>query len=366
MLKITEHKIDDYEKVLEAKDEKAGLHAIIAIHNTQLGPALGGIRMYPYNSFDEAMKDALRLSKGMTYKSALAEIGLGGGKAVIIGDPQVDKSKNCLLSFAKFVDTLNGQYITAEDVGTTTNDMVIINQSTPYVSALPTIKSSGDPSPFTAWGTLKGMQAVALRLWHRPSLTNRSIGIQGVGKVGEKLVELLFWEGANIYISDIDEDLTARLSNQYGCTVVSSEDLYSMPLDILAPCALGATINDQSIPLLRCEAIAGSANNQLEKTEDACLLKEYNILYAPDYLINSGGIINAAAEFEKGGYNPLIARKKIARIFESLINIFNHSEAQDISTAQAAKELALHKLHHGIAKRLNPINFYQHSAEPAA
>lgn len=357
MLKIIQLEIPDYVKVIEARDEESGLHCFIAIHNTDLGPAMGGTRIFPYSNRQDALDDVLRLSKAMTYKSALAENGLGGGKAVIIANPKKDKTEKLLLSFGKVIDSLQGQYIAAEDMGTTAEDMAIIRKKTGFVGALPTEKSSGDPSRFTAWGVYRGMRAVAKKLWGDECLRKKRIAIQGLGSVGSKLANILFWEGAYLILCDKDPKVTHDQAILYGAQVVEPNDFIQTPCDILAPCALGGIINDQTIPLLHCKAIAGAANNQLANPKNGYDLLKKGILYAPDYVINAGGIINAAAEFAQEGYDPKISRDHVNQIFDSLLSIFNKSEIEKKPTNIVADELAEHKLQNKIGKRMEPIHF---------
>lgn len=354
---IKEIDVPGYERVIEGVDESVGLHCFIAVHNSNLGPALGGTRIYPYTSSKEALNDALRLAKGMTYKSAVYENGLGGGKAVIICDPRRNKSEKLLLAFADVVNTLKGAYIAAEDVGTTTDDMVILKKRTPYVAALPSDKSSGDPSRFTAWGVFRGIQAVAHTIWHKTTLRNKTIAIQGVGNVGSKLANILFWEGANLIICDVDPEKTHEAAILYGAQIVSTEEIYRVPCDIFAPCSLGGILNDETIPLLKCRAVAGAANNQLQDPHHGLLLAERNILYAPDYIINAGGIINAAEEFNPQGYNPKTARDKVNRIYDTLESIFEEAKRRGKAPFQIADELAEYKLRNFIGKRQGNIIF---------
>jgi leucine dehydrogenase len=356
MLHIQEIPVEGYEKVIEAQDITVGLHCFIAIHNCTLGPALGGTRLYPYSTSTDALNDVLRLAKAMTYKSALAQNGLGGGKSVIIATPQ-QKTEKLLLSFGQVLDSLKGRYIAAEDVGTNTEDMVIIKRVTPYVCALPTEKSSGDPSRFTAWGVFRGIQAASKKLWHMRSLRKRVIAIQGLGNVGSKLANILFWEGADLILSDIDPKKTHELCLLYGAEAVDPQDYFNVSCDILAPCALGGIINSQTIPLLKCKVVAGGANNQLSQPEDGTLLMERGILYAPDYIINSGGITNAAAEFDYGGYNPKRVRDKVNHIYETLLHVFQQSEEQKKPTNQIADEMAKYNIEHKIGLRKHPIQF---------
>lgn len=357
MLDIKTLTIPEYEKVIEAIDPETGLHCFIALHNCRLGPALGGVRIYPYASREQALEDVLRLAKGMTYKSALLQHGLGGGKSVIIADPKTDKTESLLTSFAQVVASLEGQYIAAEDIGSTPQDMSILAKTTPYVVALPIETSSGNPSRFTAWGVFHAMRAASKNLWGSPSLAGRRISIQGVGSVGTKLAGLLFWEGAELLLTDIDQEKRHRLSVRYGAQELASEDYFATPCDILAPCALGGILNAETIPQLKCHAIVGSANNQLHKPEDGIRLMERGILYAPDYVANAGGIMNVAMELEEGGYDPRIARDRVLTIHDTLLEIFETAKKMFKSTSEVADELAEHNLEHDIGKRTKKIIF---------
>ncbi len=357
MLTIKKLTIPGYEQVIEGVDPARKLHCFIAIHNTVLGPALGGTRIYPYGKPEEALHDVLRLSRGMTYKSAIAEDGLGGGKSVIIADSHTQKTPELLHAFAEVLDSLKGQYIAAEDVGSTLADMALIRQKTPYVASLPGDRSSGDPSRFTAWGIFRGIQAVSKKLWHTKSLRGRSVAIQGLGSVGAKLAILLFWEGARLIVTDLDQRVTHSFAHDYSAEVVGTDEIFSVPCDIFAPCALGGIVNSDTVKSLKCAAIAGSANNQLDTDETGWKLMEKGILYAPDYIINSGGIINAAAEFEPGGYNPSVARDKTNHIYDHLMKIFHRAEAEKKPTNEVANALAEYHIAHKIGKRKIPIQF---------
>jgi len=357
MLEIREISVPGYKKVIEAKDRAVNLHGFIAIHDTTLGPALGGTRFYPYKQPEEALTDVLRLAKSMTYKSALAEDGLGGGKSVIMGNPHKDKTEKLLLSFAEAINTLKGDYIAAEDVGTCTEDMEILRKKTQFVVALPSEKSSGDPSRFTAWGVFRGIQAVAMKLWGSTSLKGKKVLIQGLGHVGSKLANMLFWEGAELILSDIDEKLMHDQALLYGAETVDYHDVYKQKCDIFAPCAMGSSINDETVKLLKCKAVAGAANNQLQREENGLMLMQKGILYAPDYLINSGGIINVATELEPNGYDPKIAREKIDHIYERLLALFELSEKQKKPPNQVANEIAEHNLKMKIGARKVPVKF---------
>jgi leucine dehydrogenase len=356
VLELKELNIDNYEKVIEAINKEAGLHAFIAIHNLTMGPALGGTRIYPYASAKDALTDVLRLSQGMTYKSALAETGLGGGKSVIIADPKKDKTEKLLEAFGEAVDCLKGSYICAEDSGTNTEDMMIVRRKTAYVAGLPTATSSGDPSRFTAWGILKGLQAVAKTIWGSESLKGKTIAIQGLGSVGIKVAEHLFWQEANLILSDLNDEKMHAYGQLYRARTVSSDQILEVECDILCPCAMGGILNEKSINKLNCKAVAGAANNQLLKEEDGKLLHDKAILYAPDFVINSGGIINVAYELEKDLYNPQKAIAAVNKIYDTLITIFETSKKQNIATSLTALQFADYKLANKIGKRKEPLN----------
>lgn len=357
MLTIKEISINGFERVIEGKDPARGLHCFIAVHNTSLGPSLGGARIHRYSNPDEALQDALRLARAMTYKSAVVEDGLGGGKSVIIADPKTEKTRDLLLAFGETVDYLKGLYIAAEDVGSCLEDMLIIRERTPFVAALPTDFSSGDPSRFTAHGVYSGILAVAQKLWNSTSLKGKTIAIQGLGNVGMKLADILFWEEVNLVACDVDPHKTRDASRNCGVKIVSPLDFTSIECDIFAPCALGNVLTPSSVAALKCKAVAGGANNQLETPEVGQLLFNKGILYAPDFIINSGGIINAAAEFEPHGYNPLFARDKVHKIFDTLLRVFEKSEKEGKSTNQIADEIAEFNIQQGIGKRQLPIPF---------
>lgn len=357
MLSLHPLSIPNYEKVIEVVDSDSQLHAFIAIHSTALGPSLGGIRMYPYTSKEDALKDVLALSEAMSYKSALAETGLGGGKSVIIGNPRNQKTEPLLFSFAEAINQLKGSYIAAEDMGINTSDMLTLQKKTPYIAALPTEKSSGDPSRFTAFGIFKGIEAVGEFLWKSTNLKGITVAIQGLGNVGSKLASILFWKGAHLLFSDSDFTLLEKMAKLYGAKKLFNDEIYTTPCDIFAPCAIGGILNERTIPLLKCQAVAGSANNQLVNPEAGRLLKEKGILYAPDYAINAGGIINVAFEFDKKGYNPILARDQTARIYDTLLTIFQKAKETGKSTEEIADEMAEYKLLNEIGKRKEPLSF---------
>lgn len=361
-LQMEKLSVKGYEQVIKITDKKAGLTAIIAIHDTTLGPALGGIRIQPYATFNEALEDVLRLSKGMTYKSAVADVGFGGGKSVIIADPKKNKTPEMLMAFGAAVDSLGGAYICAEDVGCTTEDVKIVRKSTKYVVGLPHAKSSGDPGPFTAWGTFRGIQATSKKIFGNESLEGRTVAVQGLGSVGAELAEFLFWAGADLILADIDSAKAARLGAKYGAKIVPVDQILKVECDILAPCALGAIINDSTIPFFRCRGIAGSANNQLLRDNHANLLKENGILYAPDFVINAGGLLNVSAELEDMGYVPNWPREKVHRIYDTLLAIYEIAEKNNESTHNAALALAEYRIKYNIGKRVIPPTFH-HTVE---
>jgi leucine dehydrogenase len=337
---IQKMSLHDHEQVVFCQDQATGLKAIIAIHNTVLGSSLGGTRMWAYKNEAEALNDVLRLSRGMTYKASITGLNLGGGKAVIIGDSRKDKSEALMRRFGKFVNSLGGKYITAEDVGISTSDMEFVKMETDYVSGLPeSMGGSGDPSPVTAYGVYMGMKASAKEKWGSDSLVGKKVGVQGIGHVGESLVEYLTKEGAKVYVCDIYADRLERAVKQFGAEVSKVEDFYDLDMDIYAPCALGATINDETLERLKCSIIAGAANNQLanEKVHGEAVMKK-GILYAPDFLINAGGLINVYSELE--GYNRERSMSRAEKIYYTTLDIFKLSKEKNIPTYQAANMLA--------------------------
>lgn len=330
----------DHEQLVFCQDNETGLRSIIAIHNTTLGPAVGGTRMWSYTSEEEAVTDALRLSRGMTYKNALAGLNIGGGKAVIIGDARTQKSEALMRRFGKFVNSCGGKYITAEDVGISTRDMEHVRLETKHVVGLPEyLGGSGDPSPVTAFGVYMGMKASQKELSGNDSLSGKKVVVQGVGHVGEYLVEHLVKEGADVTICDIYEDRVSAVVKKYGVKAIGVNEVYTVEMDIYSPCALGATINDDTLEQLKCSIICGAANNQLkdEKVHGAEVLKQ-GILYAPDYLVNAGGIINCYWEIV--GYNRNAALAQAENIYQTALNIFSISKSKSIPTYLAADQLA--------------------------
>lgn len=329
-----------HERVLFCSSPETGLKAIIAVHSTVLGPGLGGVRMWPYKNMDEALTDVLRLSRGMTYKAAAAGLNLGGGKAVILGDPKKDKSEALFRSFGQFVESLNGLYITAEDVGTGMDDMEIILSETRWVTGVsPSQGGGGDPSPVTAFGVLQGMKAAAQWSYGDGSLAGRTVAIQGLGNVGFHLATYLKQEGASLIAADIDPERTSRAREELGAEIVSVDQILGVDCDVLAPCALGATLNERTIPALRCKIVAGAANNQLaDEDRDGQALHDRGILYAPDFVGNAGGLINVYNEL--GGYDRERAMHMARGIHANMIRVFELSRAESLPSSRAAERVA--------------------------
>lgn len=334
--------LNKHERVIYYYDENTGLKVIVAVHNTVLGPALGGARIWDYANEEEALLDVLRLSRGMTYKSAVAGLDLGGGKAVLVGNTNQLKNEAYLRKYGQFIESLQGIYITAPDVNTNINDMVHIAKETDYVVGLPTThKGSGDPSILTAYGTYMSIKAAAKQLYGTDSLTGKKIGIQGIGKVGAQLVEYLSKEGAHIYVTDVILDRVASIARAYQVQAIQDTSLfYNVDMDIYAPCALGATINDQTIPLLKCKAIAGAANNQLaDEHKHGRMLLDKGIVYAPDFLVNAGGVINVHTEYY-GGYNEALAYQQVESIYATCLEILQIAAQTNQPSQEVAMQLA--------------------------
>ena len=338
-----------HEQVVFATDPRRGLRMIIAIHDTTLGPALGGCRMWPYPSEDEALTDVLRLSRAMTLKNAIHGLALGGGKAVVIADPATGKTPELLEAIGEAVDRLRGRYITAEDVGTNSDDMRLIRRATDYVAGLP--EASGDPSPFTALGVFRGIQACAQVRWGSTQLEGRRVVIQGVGSVGYHLARHLVQAGAEVFVADIRPERVRRAVEELGARPVEVERVFDVECDVFAPCALGAVLNDETIPRLRAPIVAGSANNQLAEPRHGDLLHERGVLYAPDYVINGGGVINVAEELAPDGYSAERARAKVERIFDRVLEVIELARSRGIPTHRAADELALRRIEQARAAR---------------
>jgi leucine dehydrogenase len=330
----------EHEQVVFCHDPHSGLNAIIAIHNTTLGPALGGTRVWNYNSHEDAIVDALRLSRGMTYKNAISGLNIGGGKAVIIADPSM-KSESLWRRYGKFVNSLNGKYITAEDVNTNTSDMELVSLETKFVTGVPEYSGgSGDPSPFTATGVYMGMKASAKKAYGSDSLAGKRVLVQGAGHVGQYLIGHLVAEGAKVLVSDIDPAKIKSAVDKYRTLeVVDNKSIFDLDIDIYAPCALGATLNDDSIKRMKCAIVAGAANNQLaDENVHGPMLVAKGVLYAPDFLINAGGVINVSAELD--GYNVGKVNSAVEKIYNRTLDIFALSEQENIHTQAAAMKIA--------------------------
>ncbi len=336
-MSLFEHnEFDQHEQIVFCHDKETGLKAIIAIHDTTLGPSLGGTRMWNYSSSAEALTDVLRLSRGMTYKSALAGLPLGGGKAVIIGDAKTDKTPELLRAYGRFVNSLSGRYITAEDVNIRTSDIAHIAEETSYVAG--TAEKAGDPSPHTALGTYLGLKAAAKHKFGTDNLNGLKIAVQGLGAVGYDFAKHCHAEGAQLFVTDINEEACQRAATELNATVVGLDEIYGLDVDVYSPCALGATINDGTIAQLKAQVIAGSANNQLATPAHDKLVMDKGILYAPDYVINAGGVIHVCSE----ATNMSLAEteQRVRSIYNTLDQIFTRSAAEQRPTGEIADELA--------------------------
>ena len=335
-----------HEQVVFCRDEHTGLKAIVAIHNTVLGPGMGGTRMWNYSSEEEALNDVLRLSRGMTFKSALAGLNIGGGKAVIIGDARKMKSEPLMRRFGKFINSLNGKYYTAEDMNITMRDIEYMSMETPYVVGKPAyMGGSGDPSLMTAYGVYMGMKAGAKKAYGSDSLEGKNILVQGAGQVGKYLVDHLIAEDANVFIADIFDDKIQAITNKHSqVSVVDPNKVFQMETDIYSPCAMGATLNDDTIPELKCAVIAGAANNQLAtEQKHSAMLNDSGIVYCPDFLINSGGIANVYHEY-LGNYNKDRVVASTEHIYDVCLDVLSHSDEQRIGSHEAALELAMQRI----------------------
>lgn len=326
----------EHEKVFLGREPESGYRGIIAIHSTARGPAVGGTRIWNYANEDDALTDALRLSRGMTYKNALAALPLGGGKAVIIGDNKILDREAIFSAHGRFVEALGGDFTTAEDVGTSPSDMEIVRRETSHVAGL--LSGTGDPSPYTARGVFRAMEAAAKHFWKSDKLSGVTVALQGCGNVGYNLAKNLHAAGAKLIVSDVDTQKTRRLVEEFGAAVVESEQILDVRADIFAPCALGAVINDQSIPQLHSQIVAGAANNQLLEDRHGDMLKERGILYVPDYAANSGGVFSGCVELL--GWKPEHVAKKVDEIYNTVLSILELASAEDISTNQAADRIA--------------------------
>jgi len=340
-LQITDIPVAGYERVVRGIDPSCGLHAIIAVHDTTLGPALGGLRMWPYASEEEALFDVKRLSRGMTFKSAVAHTGLGGGKAVMIGDPKKIKSEALYLAMGRFIEAVGGKYITAEDVNTSVQDLEIIRRATKHVTGLERKDGgSGNPSPYTAYGVFLGVRAALGWVFGNDSCKGRTVAIQGTGAVGSALAKRLVEAGAKVYGADKNTDRLKQLEKEIGLIPTGEAEILTMKCDVFAPCALGAILHDKSIAALNTPIVAGAANNLLLEPRHGKALADRNILYAPDYVINAGGIINVSVEFNPGGYDEKIALGKIERIPQALKELWTIAKEERIPPSDAADRLA--------------------------
>ncbi len=316
------------------------LHAVVAIHDLQRGPAIGGCRFIEYPTTDDALRDAMRLARGMTYKAAITRLPHGGGKAVIVRPPDLDdeQRERLFAAYGQFVDKLDGQYITCEDSGTTVGDMNVIHEQTDHVLGYASEEGgSGDPSPVTAFGVRRGIEAAVEHTYGRSTFEGLEIAIQGVGSVGYYLAGELDELGADLTVTDVDEEAVQRCVDEYGAEAVAPDEIFEVDCDIFAPCALGAVLDDETIPKLRCDIVAGAANNQLAKPRHASVLLERGILYAPDYAINAGGLINVAQEYE--GYDRSAAMNKAESIYATMREIFERAEAEKASPAVVADRI---------------------------
>jgi len=336
MTVFTSPEFDNHEQVVFCADADSGLRAIIAIHNTNLGPALGGCRMWPYADDEEALRDALRLARGMTYKSAITGLPYGGGKSVIIGDPKTLKSEALLRAMGRFVDSLGGRYQTAEDVGTTVADMDILRQETEYAHGLS--GSSGDPSPATAYGVFMGIRAALYFKHERDDLRGLTVAVQGLGNVGKRLCRYLADAGTRLVVADINEDAMQAAIRDFGATPVSPNDIHKVEADVFAPCALGAILNDKSIPELSANIVAGSANNQLAGPQHGEALRKRGVLYAPDYVINAGGLIDIYVGEEGGNQEAVL--KRTAEIYQTTLTILERAAREESATDAIADSMA--------------------------
>jgi leucine dehydrogenase len=331
--RMAEH---NHEQLVFCYDPSTGYKGIIAIHNTTLGPALGGTRFWNYHSDEEAIVDVLRLARGMTYKAAVAGLNLGGGKAVIIGDNKTTRREMIFRSHGRFVESLGGRYYTAEDVGTSVEDMDYVKMETEYVTGV--AGGSGDPSPVTAYGTYRGIKACAREKYSSDSLNGMTVAVQGTGHVGYYLCKFLAQEGATLIVTDIDDGRVRRVVDEFGARAVSPEEIYGVEAQVFAPCALGAIVNDDTIPQFRFDIIAGAANNQLAQERHGDQLHKRDILYAPDYVINAGGLINVYGELNDWTADQ--AKRKAGEIYETLCQIFELAKSDGIPTYEAADRVA--------------------------
>ncbi len=326
----------NHEQLVFWNEPTLGYKGIIAIHDTTMGPALGGTRFWNYETEDEAIVDALRLSRGMTYKAAITGLNLGGGKSVIIGDNRTKDREMIFRAHGRAVESLDGRYITAEDVGTSPDDMEFVHMETEHVVGM--VGRSGDPSPVTAYGAYRGIKACAAHRWGDDSLEGKHVAVQGAGHVGYYLCQDLAAEGAQLTITDIDSERVQRVVDAFGATAVEPDAIYGVDAEIFAPCALGAVVNDDTIDKFKFEIVAGAANNQLARSHHGEALKERGILYAPDYVINAGGLINVYGELEE--WSAERSKRKAGDIYNTLIRIFDLAESENLPTSEAADRSA--------------------------
>ncbi len=348
MVILEEMASHNHEQVIFGYDKESHLKTIIAIHNTALGPALGGLRIWPYRTEEEALVDALRLSQGMTYKNAAMGLDYGGGKAVILADPNKDKTKDMIRSFGRQVESLGGRYVTGEDVGCSQEDIGVIMKETRHVIGVP--GKSGNPSPVTAYGVFNAMKAAANHFWGNDDLNGKKVVVQGAGNVGLSLIKQLLECGAKVYVSDIMEDKVDQ-AVKLGAVAIEEKAVFSTETDILAPCALGGILNDDTIPQIKAQIICGSANNQLLDSKHGKMLAERGILYAPDFIVNGGGVINVVEELAPGGYNKERALAKAANIYNILLEIFDMAKERDILPYEAANAFAEERIAQALAKK---------------
>lgn len=338
---------DNHEQVLFCRDKDAGLFAIVAIHDTTLGPAAGGCRMWPYSSVDDAVTDVLRLSQAMSYKNALADLPLGGGKSVIIGDPNKDKNEKLLTSFARFVQRLGGQYYTAEDVGIGINDVEILAKASDYVFGL---ASTGDPSPFTARGCFEGIRAAVKHKLGRDSLEGLKVAVQGVGNVGRYVCKNLHEAGAGLIVADVNAEAVAYAVEKFGAKTVTTDKIYTQDVDIFSPCAMGGILNNDTIPQLKASIVAGVANNQLAEVHNGRLLHNKGVLYAPDYVINAGGMLNASGDIF-GQYDINQVMERVTRLYDTTLRIFEVAKKKNRPPNEVADDMARQKIAVGWASK---------------
>jgi len=335
-----------HEEVAFWRDRATGLRAIVAIHDTTLGPGLGGTRMYPYKTEHDALTDVLRLARAMTYKCAGAGLDFGGGKAVIIGDPATDKSEAFLRAYGRFIETLGGRYVTTTDVGTTVDDLNVISSETRFVTGTsPAFGGSGDTSILTGRTVFLGMKAAAQTVWGEPSLAGKTIAVQGAGKVGWHLMEALHGEGARLVVADVNQELARKAAAAFGARLVSVEKIYDVECDVFSPNALGASINAKTVPRLHCRIVCGGANNQLEREADGDRLAERGILFAPDFIVNCGGVINVADEAHgHDGYSAERAHARGELVFGTTLRVLQMAQEQGISPNAAAERYAKERM----------------------